>query len=234
MVYVYSNFAYLIITLAVAVTIIITALHYIVIGASKVPLGANNQVIQRFSLTERVLHWIRMLSFIIVSFSGTYLIFREGSKNIGMLHSINGIIFLAMSIIMLILLYKQFTFIEYDRSWLRYAGGYLSKEHSARPAGKFNAGQKIFFWLIIVFTGILSATGSNLMKSKISQVSVNELVLAIHGISAIFVIVLVIGHIYLSLVANPGTWRVLISGKVTKEWVEHHHSRWNIDSKKVK
>lgn len=234
MVYVYSNFAYLIITLALAVTIIITALHYIVIGASKVPLVANNQIIQRFSLTERMLHWIRMLSFIIVSASGIYLIFSEGGKNIGMLHSINGILFLAMSIIMLILWYKQFTFKEYDRDWLRYVGGYLSKEQSSHPAGKFNAGQKIFFWLTMVFTGILSVTGSILMKSKISQVSVNELVLAIHGISAVFVIVLVMGHVYLSLVANPGTWRVLISGKVTKEWVDYHHPRWGIDSKKVK
>ena len=30
----------------------------------------------------------------------------------------------------------------------------------------------------------------------------------------------------LGTVANPGTWRVLVDGSVTREWPRHHHPNW--------
>jgi cytochrome b subunit of formate dehydrogenase len=36
----------------------------------------------------------------------------------------------------------------------------------------------------------------------------------------------VLAHAYLGTVANPGTWRVLVDGSVTREWAEHHHPNW--------
>ena len=35
-----------------------------------------------------------------------------------------------------------------------------------------------------------------------------------------------VGDIYLGTVANPGTWRVLVDGSVTREWAKHHHPNW--------
>ena len=35
-----------------------------------------------------------------------------------------------------------------------------------------------------------------------------------------------LAHAYLGTIANPGTWRVLIDGSVTREWAEHHHPNW--------
>lgn len=229
MIYLYSKYAYLIFMLAIATSFIILLFHYLLIGVKGVNLSDYSRVIQRFSITERVSHWIRMLSFIVVSTSGVYLVFQDGGKNIGILHSMNGMVFLVISIFTLMIWYKESIFKVYDREWLRYLGGYLSKEHSSLPAGKFNAGQKILFWLTMVFTFILSITGIILMRSKISQASVNEIILVCHGISAVLVIMLVIGHMYLSLVVNPGTWKVLVNGKVTKEWVDSHHPSWNIN-----
>ena len=37
---------------------------------------------------------------------------------------------------------------------------------------------------------------------------------------------LVLAHAYLGTVANPGTWRVLVDGWVTREWAKHHHPNW--------
>ena len=36
----------------------------------------------------------------------------------------------------------------------------------------------------------------------------------------------VLAHAYLGTVANPGTWRVLVDGSVTREWARHHHPNW--------
>jgi cytochrome b subunit of formate dehydrogenase len=36
----------------------------------------------------------------------------------------------------------------------------------------------------------------------------------------------VLGHAYLGTIANPGTWRVLVDGYVTREWAQHHHPYW--------
>ena len=36
----------------------------------------------------------------------------------------------------------------------------------------------------------------------------------------------VLSHAYLGTIANPGTWRVLVDGYVTKLWAEHHHPIW--------
>lgn len=232
MIYLYSEYAHLVFTLAIAITVVLLATHFFLIGSKDMRLGEQHRDIQRFSLTDRVLHWIRMLTFIIVSISGIYLVFMDGGQSIGMLHSINGMIFFTISLLTLIIWYKQFSFKDYDSKWLRCWGGYLTKEHITLPAGRYNAGQKIFFWLTMVFAFALFITGIILMRSKISQISVNELILVCHGISAVMVIILVIGHGYLSLVANPGTWKVLISGKVSREWADYHHPNWNTDLRK--
>ncbi len=33
-------------------------------------------------------------------------------------------------------------------------------------------------------------------------------------------------HAYLGTIANPGTWRALIDGKVGRKWAKKHHSEW--------
>jgi formate dehydrogenase subunit gamma len=47
-----------------------------------------------------------------------------------------------------------------------------------------------------------------------------------HNLVGFFLIAGVLAHAYLGTVANPGTWRVLVDGSVTREWAEHHHPNW--------
>jgi formate dehydrogenase subunit gamma len=41
----------------------------------------------------------------------------------------------------------------------------------------------------------------------------------------------IIAHAYLGTIANPGTWRAMVDGKVSWKWAKKHHSEWY---KKVK
>ncbi len=214
------------IVISVFVPIVVSILHLLIIGAKGVPLDSDQNVIQRFSMAERVFHFIRMLSFVIVAGTGIYFVIHGGSKSSGITHSINGGIFFIMSICTLAIWYKAGLFKKHDGLWLRRLGGYLIKEEVSLPADKFNAGQKVFYWVGILLSFVITGTGVNLMRSIITQTAVNDLILVIHGVTAVVLIVAVIGHIYLSLWVNKGTWRILINGKVSEEWAECHHSLW--------
>jgi len=48
----------------------------------------------------------------------------------------------------------------------------------------------------------------------------------IHNLAAFILLAGVFSHAYLGTVANPGTWRVLVDGYVSKIWAEHHHLNW--------
>jgi formate dehydrogenase subunit gamma len=131
-----------------------------------------------------------------------------------------------MSIFSLVVWFKPVSFEKHDGLWLRGLGGYLSKEEVQLPASKFNAGQKIFFWSGILLSLVLMGTGVNLMRSMITQTVINNTMLAIQGTSAALLIATVMGHLYLSLLVNKGTWRVLINGNVSDEWAQSHHQFW--------
>lgn len=229
MINLYDNNSGTLIILSMLAPIIVCAFHYFIVGTKGVILNANSNFIQRFSLLEKIYHFLRMLSFIIVAFTGIYLVFGVGSKTWGMTHSINGIIFLLVSILSLFIWSKPSLFKDYDKLWLRSWGGYLSAGEIPLPAGKFNAGQKIFVWLSTLLALILTVSGVILTRGAITQTQVNGNILAVHGIAAALTIAAVIGHSYLSLWVNKGTWRVLTGGKVSEEWVKCHHPNWEIN-----
>ncbi len=222
----YTSYSGILIVISILLPIIASLLHYQIIGAKGVSLNSHENVIPRFSMAERIFHFIRTLSFIIVAGTGIFFVFYGGSKSSGITHGMSGYIFLIMSICTLIIWFKPCLFKKHDGLWLKHGGGYLTQEEVPLPAGKFNAGQKIFFWLSLLLSLILSGTGINLQKSAIAQVAVNDVTLVIHGVSAALLILTVIGHIYLSLWVNKGTWRVLTSGKVSVEWAKCHHPLW--------
>jgi formate dehydrogenase subunit gamma len=48
----------------------------------------------------------------------------------------------------------------------------------------------------------------------------------IHGFFAVVFVAAIIAHAYLGTIANPGTWRILVDGKVSRNWAKKHHSVW--------
>lgn len=216
----------LIFSLAILSPLILSIIHYVLCGPKQANARSTRDV-RRFGITERILHLIRMLSFLIVSITGLIFVFAAISHETGIVHSINGMIFALISIITLIIWFRDNLFSEYDSRWLSRMGGYFSKGQISLPAGKFNAGQKVLFWLTMVLTILLLVTGIILLRGEITKVSAPGWILVSHGLAAALIIMLVIGHIYLALVANPGTWKVLINGKVSEEWAKHHHPDWN-------
>jgi formate dehydrogenase gamma subunit len=142
------------------------------------------------------------------------------------IHWVAGLVFIIASAVSVGLWGKYARFTSYDKEWLSQHGGYFGGKEVHVPAGRLNAGQKIFFWLTTVLTLITSLTGLLLIFKNSLPLTLNCVLSTVHGFFAVIFLASVIAHAYLGTIANPGTWRVLVDGKVSRPWAKKHHSEW--------
>ena len=119
-----------------------------------------------------------------------------------------------------------------DRRWLAWAPrAALRRGGDPPPVGRFNAGQKANAILVTCLLLSVTASGLYLWAKVHGIVSNSNLDGAVHNLSAIGIIVLVSGHLYMA-VLNPGTRSALgriVTGRVDAEWAAHHHPAWEPD-----
>ncbi|AYC44073.1 cytochrome b/b6 domain-containing protein [Streptomyces griseorubiginosus] len=115
-------------------------------------------------------------------------------------------------------------FAVYDRQWLRAVRGRRTSPE-ARPAGKFNAGQKLYAgWiagavLVMMFTGLLMWFMG--LLPFISRTSA----ILVHDILAWAITFVVLGHLRKAF-EDPEARLGMRTGHVSLSWAQRHHSRW--------
>ena len=215
--------------------VFVLVLHYTGQGPKRADFYAAPGEIQRFSLAERWTHLVRMITFLVLFFTGYIFFYNNvtmlrlffGSPDAAVIfHWVAGLIFLAASIVSLCLWYKDARFVSYDREWLKQHGGYIGGKEVEVPAGRLNAGQKIFFWVTVVLSLIMGLTGILLIFKNSLPLTFNCLLSTVHGFFAIIFVAAIIAHAYLGTIANPGTWSAMVDGKVSRLWAKKHHSEW--------
>ncbi len=202
-----------------------TVLHYLIFGPHRVHASEGDPEVQRFTLYERAIHWLAMLCFAFLSLSGiAFLLHRESPMSaMRTVHGQVGCAFVLVLIALVMTWWRHAVFTQCDKEWICKLGGYLWIRTDC-PAGKFNAGQKAFFWLVAVLGGlVISGTGIALLAGKGFAAS---WVYTLHDIAAIALIAGILGHIYLGIFANPGTIMSILTGRVKRSWAEKHHSEW--------
>ena len=134
-----------------------------------------------------------------------------------------------------------------DLKWLAMGGGMFSKG-AHPPAYKFNAGQKIVFWATILGGASLALSGLALLfpfefnifaptfkivnlfgfslPTQLSALQETQLALLWHGIVALIMIALIIGHIYLGTIGMEGALDAVTTGYVDENWAREHHPLW--------
>ena len=203
-------------------------------------------MIERHTNKERAVHSIHAISFIILLLTGIGLYSKEffgitrlfgGVDWSRFIHHWIGVVF----IITLFMMYFQWkdvaaVFDEDDREWFRVFGGYLGKGVKVPPSGKFNAGQKMFFKMIL-YAGILfGITGIIMWIPQILSIPkfIVQLTYILHDMILIGLVMGVLVHAYLGTIANPGTISSLLTGQVDEQWARHHHEKWYKAVKKGK
>lgn len=247
--------------------IVLLALFYLLRGRIKVEHGLSGVLMQRFSAIERFGHWLLAISFILLALTGLWTLFgrlylidivgKETFSTITIagkwVHNNVAWAFMAA----LILVFVQWVFQNipnrHDVVWLLKGGGIFFKGVHP-PSKKFNAGQKIIFWSVILLGASLSASGLSLlfpfefpMFAKTFAL-INEWAPLInqqtnlptelqphqemqyaqlwHSIIAFAMMVIILAHIYIGSIGMQGAFSAMGSGKVDKNWAKEHHDLW--------
>lgn len=199
--------------------------------------------LQRFTYAERVVHWVVGLSFVFLLLTG--LAFSHprlfwittlvgGGPTARILHPWAGVIFSGSLAFMFLLWVRDMRIEPTDRAWLRAIRHYaVHDKDNVPPAGKYNAGQKLFFWfmsalgMLYLVSGIpMWLPGGALGFGPFYGGVVNGMRL-VHYLTTVAGGLLLIVHVYLGTVAYPGTLRGMLHGSVTRSWAKLHHPLWH-------
>jgi formate dehydrogenase subunit gamma len=214
---------------AIGILILVLLLHFIIIGPREVGNGVEAEIhLVRYNVNERVVHYAAMVVFVLLGVSGFMTFWSAGfdSDTIGSIyrfHYVVGLFLLVIGAAKLIMWQEHARFEHFDREWLRSFGGYFGSADKL-DAGKFNAGQKLFFIFMIASVILLGVTGVVLLT--VANSNVRMIVHFVHDVSAIVFTIAIITHAYLGVMANPGSLKAVIRGTVTREWARQHHSKW--------
>jgi formate dehydrogenase subunit gamma len=212
---------------------------YTVRGRIMIDAGPSMQRILRFTGFERFVHWLTASSFIVLAITGlnvafgrflllpligpeAFTAFSQWGKYA---HNFLAFPFMIGVVFMFLVWVKDNLPTGLDLVWLKAAGGLFGSSHP--PAKKFNAGQKIIFWIVIFGGTALSITGLSLIfpfyASGIEGMQVAQI---IHGLVAGIVTAIMIAHIYIGSVGMEGAIDAMASGEVDLNWAKEHHSLW--------
>ena len=199
----------------------------------------TGRTITRWSSFERVMHWYVAISFIILAITGLSLIFgkallipllgKEGFAAWAQLakpvHDYLALPFAAGLFIMLLMWIGKNVPKAHDVEWLKSLGGAIGDGHP--PAGYFNAGEKVFYWLVF-FSGIaMTVSGFFLLFPNLgTEREAMQFWHIIHLCSGLFIVAVALGHIYLGSIGTEGVLEGMVHGEVDEGFAKQHHSLW--------
>jgi formate dehydrogenase subunit gamma len=193
--------------------------------------------IVRHRLASRVIHWTVALSFFLALFTGLPIwtpVFGWTAQLFGGLHVCRwlhpwaGLLFFLAVAAMFAHWLGDMRLEPRDREWLRprKIAAYLKHEGDDAEEGKYNGGQKLFFFAAALGAVGLMASGLVLWLPMTFARPVSEAAILLHDVTFILFVVAVILHIYLGTAAEPGTFHSMVRGTVSRPWARLHHPRW--------
>jgi len=214
---------------------------YFVFGPVKLHDRPSGRLIHRFSSIEQIAHWCTAISFVVLGLSGLIMFFVKHvllpitgytlfawltalAKN---LHNFVGPFFIVSVLIFIFLFIRDNLPRVYDLKWFAKSWAYLTgKEHV--PSGRFNAGEKLWFWFGVIGLSIVVAwSGLILLFPNFDQTrSVMQEAWIWHAVAAIVFIAMSLGHIYLGTVGVEGAYQAMRTGYVDEVWAKEHHEIW--------
>ena len=228
---------------ALVVLFLVVLAFYMWKGTLQMHAPPTGRKIARFSLWERSVHWTTAISFIVLAISGIIILFGKSvflpligytlfswlaalAKN---LHNFVGPLFCVSVFILLLTFVRDNFWRSYDMLWFRKFGGLFSGQDV--PSGRFNAGEKAWFWGGALFLGlIVSVSGLVLDFPNFNQTRLTmQIANVVHATGAILFMLGAIGHIYMGTLGMAGALDAMKTGYVDETWAKEHHEYWYND-----
>ena len=217
-------------------------------GPVKLHSGPTGRLIERFTALERYTHWVMGISFAVLGITGLimfvgkfvllpvigYTLFAWLTQLSKHLHNFVGPLFILSLLVFIVIYIKDNLPKTYDFAWFASAGGMFGGKHV--PSGRFNAGEKVWFWVgVVVLSLIVGASGLVLDFPNFDQVRAIMIEAnVVHAVSACAVMALSLGHIYMGTIGVDGAYESMRYGYVDEVWAKEHHELWYNDVKSGK
>ena len=248
-------------------TLVLLALFYLIRGRIRIHGEKTGRTLVRFRAVERFGHWLLASSFILLGLTGLMSLFgrkflipafgHEAFSSLAIfskwIHNNVSWAFIVALVIIFVAWVVHNIPDRTDLRWLARAGGLFGGEHP--PAKKFNAGQKLIFWAVIVLGGSISLSGLsllfpfdfNLFGHTFSLLNgwgvpgwfgVGDLPFPLspqeemqyaqlwHALVSLILTAIIFAHIYLGSVGMEGAFDAMGKGEVEEQWAREHHSIW--------
>lgn len=197
--------------------------------------AAPSRYVERFTLTERLLHWVHASAFFVLLGSGLVLYLPSLSTAVSRrplvkdIHFWTGISW-AGAILLVSCLGNRRALLAtireidlFDRDDRRFLAG-----HVHAPQGRFNAGQKVNAILTAAFAVLIFVSGMLLWYGERDTRFRLPGTVLLHDALMYASVVVVAGHLYLALI-HPATrhaLRGMTLGSVREDWARAHHAKW--------
>jgi formate dehydrogenase subunit gamma len=198
----------------------------------------GNGLIVRYTPNERTNHWITAITFILLALSGLAMFHPAmswlyallgGGQWTRILHPFIGCV-MFLSFLVLALRFWHHNYLDKsDLQWMRQIDDVLNNREEKLPAiGKYNAGQKLLFFAMVVCLLALLASGIVIWRRYFSiyfPIEIIRLAAVVHAAAAFVLIVGIVVHIYAALWVK-GSIGAMTRGTVTYGWAKKHHPLW--------
>src|SRR6266852_664273 len=225
--------------IAIIGTLAALAAAYFFLGRLRIAAGRSGRKILRFKAFERFSHWLTAVSFVVLGLTGLNITFgkilllplirpeafADVAQAAKYVHNFTSFSFVAGLVLISVIFFKDNFLAKVDIDWLKQGGGFIRNKHA--PAGRFNLGEKLVFWLSLVAGVAVSASGF-LLLFPFYGTDIPEMQLAqvVHAVVAVLFIALILAHIYIGTLGMEGAFEAMGTGEVDLNWAKEHHDLW--------
>jgi len=219
--------------------LVVLVLFYLYRGMVRIEARRSGRTLVRFNAFERFVHWMTATCFVALALSGLNITFGKklllpligpetfASWSQWAKYAHNYLSFpFTLGVIAILLMWVAWNIPnKVDIEWLKQGGGIVGGKHP--PAGRFNAGQKMIYWIVVIGGTAVAATGYLLMfPFYATDIAGMQLAQIVHGTVAVLFVAAMIAHAYIGTVGMEGAFEAMWDGTVDVNWAKEHHSAW--------
>src|SRR6266567_3836390 len=219
--------------------LVLLVVFYLVRGMVRLESGRSGRVLVRFSAFERFVHWMTATCFIILALSGLNITFGKPlllpligpeaftawSQWAKYAHNYLSFPFTIGVFVIFLMWFAWNVPNRVDVEWVKEGGGVVGHKHP--PAYRFNAGQKMVYWIQMIAGSAMAVTGYLLMfPFYATDIQGMQLAQTVHAIIAVLFVALMLAHIYIGTIGMEGAFEAMGEGTVDVNWAKEHHSLW--------
>ena len=201
-------------------------------------VSQESQPLPRYPEWERLVHWGVAITYIFLFLSGLALFHPfffwtaslfGGGPLLRILHPFFGIVLALLFYPYAAKLWRDNVMTPTDWKWMANAFQYMNKRYENPPdTGKYNGGQKLMYWSMVVVIAVLVTTGVLMWQPYFAPAfssTTRKAAAILHAISAFIMFVGIGIHIYAGY-WTKGSFRAMTRGTVTRGWARLHYPGW--------